>query len=118
MYKLKRWQWGLVIAAMLLYFTVITLQVYGNFFLGYPPYTPAWLNYTKRPLERTFVLSKKSSLRIWGNLRQGRISLKINGTLTREWVQNFDYRQTLPVGTHTMQLLMEEATGSLQYSIE
>jgi hypothetical protein len=118
MYRFKRWQWGVVIAGMLIYFTVITLQVYGNFYLGYPPYTPAWLNYTKRPLERTLILSKKSSLRIWGNLRQGRISLKINGKLTREWVQNFDYRQTLLEGTHTLQLLMEEATGSLQYSLE
>jgi hypothetical protein len=117
-YKLKRWQWALVGVGLAVYFVVITLQVYGNFYLGYPPYTPAWLNYTKRPLERTLVLDKKFSLRIWGGLRQGRISLKIDGVLVREWVEDFDYRQTLPAGTHTMQLLMDEATGSLQYSLE
>ncbi|MFN3266871.1 MAG: hypothetical protein ACK41E_08525 [Deinococcales bacterium] len=118
MYKLKPWQWALVGVGLLIYFTISTLQIYGNFYLGYPPYTPAWLNYTKRPLERTLVLSKRSSLRIWGNLRQGRVKLKIDGVLVRSWVEDFDFRQTLPVGTHTMRLEMDEATGSLQYSVE
>lgn len=118
MYKLKPWQWVVVGCGFLIYFVLTTLQVYGNFYLGYPPYTPAWLNYTKRPLERTLVLNKKSSLRIWGDLRQGRIEFKLNGELLRSWVEDFDFRQTLPAGTHTMRLEMEEATGSLQYSLE
>jgi hypothetical protein len=118
MYRFKRWQWGLVGAGLLVYFTLTTLQVYGNFYLGYPPYTPAWLNYTKRPLERTLTTNKKSSLRIWGDLRQGRISLKLDGVLVREWVEDFDFRITLNAGTHQMRLEMQEATGSLQYSLE
>jgi hypothetical protein len=118
MYKFKRWQWVLIISGLLIYFTIITFQVYGNFYLGYPPYTPAFLSHTKRPIERTFQLTRPSSLRIWGTLKQGRITLKINKVIKREWVDDFDLRLTLPTGTHTMQIEMQEATGQLEYSLE
>ncbi len=118
MYKLKRWQWGLVIAGLLIYFIFITFQVYGNFYLGYPPYTPAFLSHSKRPLERTFVLEKPSSLRVWGTLKEGRITLKINDQIKREWVDDFDYRLTLAAGTQNLRIEFAEATGQLEYSLE
>lgn len=118
MYKLKRWQWITVACVLPLYFIFITFQVYGNFYLGYPPYTPAFLSHTKRPLERTLVVDKPSSLHIWGSLHEGRITLKLNGVIKREWVDDYDLRLTLPVGTTTLRLEMQEATGTLQYTLE
>ena len=118
MYKFKNWQWGLIIGGLMLYFVFITFQVYGNFYLGYPPYTPAFLSHTKRPLERTFTLTKPSSLRVWGTLKEGRISLKINKVTKREWVDDFDLRLTLAAGTQNLRIEMQEATGTLNYSLE
>ncbi|MEY4529733.1 MAG: hypothetical protein RLZZ156_454 [Deinococcota bacterium] len=118
MYKFKRWQWALIISGLLMYFTIITFQVYGNFYLGYPPYTPAFLSHSKRPIERIFELQRPSSLRVWGTLKEGRITLKINGTIKREWVDDFNLRLTLPAGTQKMRIEFEEATGQLEYSLE
>jgi hypothetical protein len=118
MYKFKRWQWALIICGLLTYFTIITFQVYGNFYLGYPPYTPAFLSHTKRPIERTIVLPRASSLRIWGTLKEGRITLKINNIIIREWVDDYNTRLTLPAGTHNIRIEFQEATGRLEYTIE
>ncbi len=118
MYKFKRWQWGLIIVGLLTYFTIITFQVYGNFYLGYPPYTPAFLSHTRRPLERTLTLTRASSLRIWGGLKEGRISVRINDVLKREFVDDYDVRLTLAAGTYALKIEMNEATGSLNYSLE
>jgi hypothetical protein len=118
MYKFKRWQWGLIICGLLTYFTIITFQVYGNFYLGYPPYTPAFLSHSKRPLERSLNLTKASSLHVWGELKEGRITLKINGTIKREWVDDFDVRLTLPAGTQKLRIEFQEATGRLEYNFE
>jgi hypothetical protein len=117
-YKLKRWQWMLVGGLMLIYFLLATFQVYGGFYIGYPPYTPAFLNATRRPLERRFELSKASSLRVYGGLREGRVTMKLDGVQVRQFVGNFDARFTLLPGTRTLKLEMTEATGNLNYSLE
>jgi hypothetical protein len=115
---LKRWQWVVVIAAMLVYFLLATFQVYGGFYIGYPPYTPAFLNATRRPLERTFDLKKASSLRVYGHVREGRITMKLDGVQVRQFLGDFDARFTIQPGTRVLRLEMTEATGNLNYSLE
>jgi hypothetical protein len=117
-YRLKRWQWALVVVLLPLYWIISGFLVFGNVYLGYPPYTPAWLNGTKRPLERTLTVQKKSSLRLFGTLREGRITLKLNGETVGAFIGNFDQRITLEPGTHTFRLEMIEATGTFDYTVE
>jgi hypothetical protein len=116
--RLKRWQWALIVVLLPLYWIVSGFQVFGNVYLGYPPFTPAWLNATKRPLERTVTLARRSSLRVFGTLREGRITLKLNGETITAFVGNFDKRLTLPPGTHSFKLEMLEATGTVNYTLE
>jgi hypothetical protein len=117
-YRFKRWQWVLIAILLPLYWLVSGFMVFGNVYIGYPPYTPAWLNATKRPLERTVTVQKRSSLRVFGTLREGRITLKLNDETVTAFVGNFDKRITLNPGTHTFKLEMIEASGSVNYTLE
>jgi hypothetical protein len=116
--KLRRWQWALIVVGLAIYFTLATFQVFGGFYLGYPPYTPAWLNSTRFPLERTITVTRASSLVLTGNLREGRVSVKIDGAVVAEFVGDFNKRFILQPGTHALRLEMAEATGSLNYTVE
>jgi hypothetical protein len=117
-YRLKRWQWALVIPVLLAYFTFATFQVFGGFYIGYPPLTPAWLNSTRFPLERTFTVTRATSLRLFGSLREGRLTAKLEGRVVAEFIGNFDRRLTLQPGTHRFRLEMIEATGNFNYALE
>jgi hypothetical protein len=117
-YKFKRWQWILIGAAFLLYCTFIIFQVFGSFYIGYPPYTQAWLNHTRRPIERSFGLTRASSLHIFGALSEGRIKFILDGKTVTEFVGDYDKRLTLPPGPHRFRLEMDEATGSFDYRLE
>ena len=118
MYRFKRWQWVLIGIALPIYFTLATFQVFGGFYLGYPPLTPAFLNSSRFPLERTLMVSKVSSLRLFGSLREGRITVKLAGVKIGDFVGNFDKRVILQPGTHELKLTMQEATGDFNYAIE
>jgi hypothetical protein len=117
-YRLKRWQWILIAVTLPIYFTLATFQVFGGFFLGYPPITPAWLNNTRFPLERTLMVTRATSLHLFGSLREGRITVKLEGVTVAEFVGNYDKRITLQPGTHQMRLEMAEATGDFNYALE
>jgi hypothetical protein len=117
-YRLKPWQWGLVAIFLPIYFTLATFQVFGGFYIGYPPLTPAWLNSSRFPLERTLTVARVSSLRLFGSLREGRITVKIDGSAVGDFVGNFDKRVILQPGTHVMKLTMQEATGDFNYALE
>ena len=118
LYRLKPWQWGLVAIFLPIYFTLATFQVFGGFYLGFPPLTPAFLNSSRFPLERTLTVTRVSSLRLFGNLREGRITVKVGGMTVADFVGNFDKRVILQVGTHVMSLTMKEATGDFNYALE
>ena len=117
-YRFKRWQWVLIGIFLPIYFTLATFQVFGGFYIGYPPLTPAWLNSSRFPLERTLTVSRVSSLRLFGNLREGRITVKLGGVTIADFVGNFDKRVILQPGTHVMKLTMQEATGDFNYALE
>ncbi len=118
MYRFKRWQWALIAVFLPIYFTLATFQVFGGFYLGFPPVTPAFLNNTRFPLERTLTVIRVSSLHLFGNLREGRITVKLGGATIADFVGNFDKRVILQPGTHLMTLTMQEATGDFNYALE
>jgi hypothetical protein len=116
--KLKRWQWALILITLPIYFTLATFQVFGGFYLGVPPYTPAWLNSTRFPLERTLTVTRPTSLLLTGNLREGRITVRLDGKTVAEFVGDFNKRFVLQPGTHQLRLEMAEASGSFNYALE
>lgn len=118
MYRFKRWQWVLIGIFLPIYFTLATFQVFGGFYLGFPPLTPAFLNSSRFPLERTLTVTRISSLRLFGSLREGRITVKLAGVKIADFVGNFDKRVILQPGTQIMTLTMVEATGDFNYALE
>ena len=118
MYRFKRWQWVLIGIFLPIYFTLATFQVFGGFYLGYPPLTPAFLNSSRFPLERTLTVTRVSSLHLFGSLREGRITVKLAGVKIADFVGNYDKRVILQAGTHVMELTMLEATGDFNYALE
>ena len=75
-------------------------------------------NSSRFPLERTLTVTRVSSLRLFGSLREGRIAVKLDGALVGDFVGNFDKRVILQAGTHVMKLTMKEATGDFNYALE
>ena len=69
-YKLKPWQWTLVGVAFSIYCVLATFGIYGGFYLGFPPYTPAFLNHTRQNITQTITLERKTLLRLTGNVRE------------------------------------------------
>jgi hypothetical protein len=117
-YRFKPWQWVLIGISLPIYFTLATFQVFGGFYLGFPPLTPAFLNSSRFPLERTLTVTRVSSLRLFGSLREGRITVTVDGSVVGDFVGNFDKRVILRAGTHSMKLIMQEATGDFNYALE
>ena len=117
-YRLKRWQWILIAVTLPIYFALATFQVFGGFYLGFPPVTPAWLNNTRFPLNRTLTVTRATSLHLFGSLREGRITVKLEGVTVAEFVGSYDKRITLQPGTHELRLEMAEATGDFNYALE
>jgi hypothetical protein len=117
-YRLQRWQWITLIVTFPIYCLVVMFWVYGNFYLGYPPYTPALLNHSKRPIVREFLLERPTRLRIWGETSEGQVRVVINNTPKRTFVGRFDNGFLLQPGEHRVVLENLESTGFIQYSLQ
>lgn len=117
-YKLKGWQWALIIGLFPVYATLAIFAIWGNFFIGFPPWTPAFLNNTKLPLERTWNLERKTSLRVFGEIEQGRLEVFLDGVRVAEIVGKFNHRYVLTPGQHKLRLENRSTIGNLNYSLE
>ncbi len=117
LWKLKGWQWALVILFPV-YATLAIFAIWGNFFIGFPPWTPAFLNNTKLPLNRTFELTHKTSLRVFGEIEQGRLEVFLDGVRVAEIVGKFNHRFILKPGEHKLRLENRATIGNLNYSLE
>lgn len=117
-YKLKTWQWALVIGLFPVYATLAIFAIWGNFFIGFPPWTPAFLNNTTLPLERNFKLERATSLRVFGEIEQGRLEVFLDGVHVAEIVGKFDHRYILKPGQHHLRLENRATIGNLNYSLE
>ncbi len=116
-WKLKGWQWALVILFPV-YATLAIFAIWGNFFIGFPPWTPAFLNNTKLSLNRTFELNRKTSLRVFGEIEQGRLEVFLDGVRVAEIVGKFNHRFVLKPGEHKLRLENRATIGNLNYSLE
>jgi hypothetical protein len=116
-WKLKGWQWALIILFPV-YATLAIFAIWGNFFIGFPPWTPAFLNNTKLPLNRTFELTRKTSLRVFGEIEQGRLEVFVDGVQVAEIIGKFNHRYILKPGEHTLRLENRATIGNLNYSLE
>jgi hypothetical protein len=117
-YKLKRWQWALVAVALCCYFVFATFNVYGGFYLGFPPYTPLFMNDTRMTFERQFNLIRKSRLHFYGELREGRTTVKLNGVEKAVLLGRIDKGIVLEPGKWTLRLENNSSTGQLGFEIQ
>jgi hypothetical protein len=117
-YKLKRWQWALVAAALCCYFVFATFNVYGGFYLGFPPYTPLFMNDTRMTFERQFNLTRKSRLHFYGELREGRTTVKLNGIEKAVLLGRIDKGIVLEAGDWVLRLENNSSTGQLGFEIQ
>lgn len=117
-FRLKRWQW--VVAGLLFtgYAVLATFGVYGGFYIGYPPYTPAWLNATNETIERHFHLARPTRLHLWGELSAGRIVVSIDGREAATFAGRFDRGFTLASGERAVRLENEGSSGRVSFRLE
>ncbi|HWG84663.1 MAG TPA: hypothetical protein VNT60_04195 [Deinococcales bacterium] len=99
------------------YFVWGMFSVYGGYYIGYPPYTPAWMNGTTRPIVRDFDLDRGRILRVWGEAGQGRVIIRVDGREHRTVIGRFDTRLPLRAGRHQLRIEPQEASGSVNYSL-
>jgi hypothetical protein len=117
-YRLARWQWLVLLATFPIYCTLILFGVYGTFYLGYPPYTAAWLNHTKRPIVRELRLERPARLRLWGEISEGQLVARLDGKVLRVFVGLFDKGFVLKPGNYRLTLENLESSGYAQYSLQ
>jgi hypothetical protein len=114
----KPWQVALIAVAFLLYIVSATFGVYGSFYVGYPPYTPAFLNHTIRPIVRAVRLERRTRLHVWGEITSGQVALQIDGKDAAVFIGRFDRGVILEAGAHTLRFDNRESTGRLEYALQ
>ena len=117
-YKLKRWQWALVACGLCIYFVFATFNVYGGFYLGIPGVTPLFMNDTRMPLEHRFSLTRKSRLHFYGELREGRTTVKLNGVEKAVLLGKIEKSIILEPGEWTLRLENNSSTGQLGFEVQ
>jgi hypothetical protein len=117
-YKLKPWQWALVGVAFSIYCVLATFGIYGGFYLGFPPYTPAFLNHTRQNIALTINLERQSLLRLVGNVREGRVEVKLNGKSIAVLLGQVNQTMLLDPGKYELLLENQQSTGDISYRLE
>jgi hypothetical protein len=117
-YKLKPWQWALVGVAFSIYCVLATFGIYGGFYLGFPPYTPAFLNHTRQNISQTFTLERKTLLRLVGNVREGRVEVKLNGKSIAVLLGQVNQTVLLEAGKYELLLENQQSTGEINFKLE
>jgi hypothetical protein len=117
-YKLKPWQWTLVGVAFCIYCVLATFGIYGGFYLGFPPYTPAFLNHTRQNITQTITLERKTLLRLVGNVREGRVEVKLNGKSIAVLLGQVNQTVLLEAGKYELLLENQQSTGDISYKLE
>ena len=116
-YRLKRWQWALVAVLFPCYVVWAIFQIFGGFFLGVPPWTPALLNNSKLPIVRSFSVDRRSLLRVTGEIREGRVVIGLDGTPPLTVVGQLNRLFTLEPGAHRLRIENLESTGWIAYEV-
>jgi hypothetical protein len=117
-YKLKPWQWALVGVAFSIYCVLATFGIYGGFYLGFPPYTPAFLNHTRQDITQTITLERQTLLRLVGNVREGRVEVKLNGKSIAVLLGQINQTVLLEAGKYELLLENQQSTGDISYRLE
>ena len=117
-YKLKPWQWTLVGVAFCIYCVLATFGIYGGFYLGFPPHTPAFLNHTRQNISQTITLERQSLLRLVGNVREGRVEVKLNGKSIAVLLGQVNQTVLLEAGKYELVFVNQESTGEIGYRLE
>ena len=117
-YRLKRWQWAVVAVVFPCYVVWAIFQVFGGIYLGVPPWTPAWLNNTKIPIERRFTLERRTLLRITGEIREGQVRIQIDGQPELTVLGQVNRLVTLEPGEHRLVFGNVDSYGWIQYRLE
>jgi hypothetical protein len=117
-YKLKPWQWALVGVVFCIYCVLATFGIYGGFYLGFPPYTPAFLNHTRQNITQTITLERQSLLRLVGNVREGRVEVKLNGKSIAVLLGQVNQTVLLEAGKYELLLENQQSTGDISYRLE
>jgi hypothetical protein len=118
LYRLKPWQWALVAVLFPCYVVWAVFQIFGGYFLGVPPWTPALLNNTKIPIVRSLMLERRSLLRITGEIREGRAEIRLDDQPGLTVVGQINRVFTLEPGTHTLRIENRESTGWVAYQVQ
>lgn len=113
----RRW-WALAVVAIVIYTVLVTFLVYGGFYLGSPPVTPAFLNGTRASIVRTLDLDRRSRLRVWGDVSTGRVAVRIDGRVVAQATGRFDRSVVLEPGRHELRIENDETTGRVNYRVE
>ena len=116
--RLRRWQWAILAVLFAAYVVWATWGVYGGFYIGYPPYTPAYLNNTRRAIVRTVNLERPTRLRMFGALTVGRVKLLVDGEELAEFVGRFNRGFTLAAGRREIRIENEESAGWVNYELQ
>ena len=117
-YKLKPWQWALVGLAFSIYCVLATFGIYGGFYLGFPPYTPAFLNHTRQNITQTIALERATLLRLTGNVREGRVEVKLNGKSVAVLLGQVNQTVLLKAGRYDLVFENQQSTGDIGYRLE
>ena len=117
-YKLKPWQWALVGVAFCIYCVLATFGIYGGFYLGFPPHTPAFLNHTRQNISQTLTLERQTLLRLVGNVREGRVEVKLNGKSIAVLLGQVNQTMLLEAGKYELLLENQQSTGDISYRLE
>ncbi len=117
-YKLKPWQWALVGVVFSIYCVLATFGIYGGFYLGVPPYTPAFLNHTRQNITQTITLERQTLLRLVGNVREGRVEVKLNGKSIAVLLGQVNQTVLLEAGKYELLLENQQSTGDISYRLE
>ena len=86
--------------------------------MGFPPYTPLFMNDTRMSFERQFRLSRKSRLHFYGELREGRTTVKLNGVEKAVLLGRIDKGMILEAGDWVLRLENNSSTGQLGFEIQ
>jgi hypothetical protein len=114
----RKWLWiGVGLLALTVYTIYGVWGVYGGFYIGYPPFTPAWMNNSNRPIVRHLDLPRRSLLRVSGSINDGRIALRVDGKVVATFLGRFDRSLALDAGKHELRLEPSGASGSVNYQI-
>lgn len=112
------WLIVLALTALGVYLFWVTWGVYGGFYVGYPPYTPALLNSTRATISRMLKAPRRVRLLISGNVTQGQVVLVLDGKVKSRLTGLVQHEEVIAEGFHVMELQNRDSSGYVNYALQ